>query len=655
MAVTPMKKIQIIGHQDHREKIINLLHRTGRVQIISSSSQELPKEDIGVWEKKLSELSFAIDFLHNYEENSRGLLGGMFSSRIIISEHQWEKAQDEFVGSQIINQCQEISSQLNEIRNLGNRLKSRYDFLSPWQNLSLPLENLVPTRKIRLQVGTFTVREGEDFYREIQPKNLPLHIEEVFRTASTLYVVIIYLSQVEEIFLLLRRHHFSPVDFAGFKGIVSSLLKEISEEMGQLQEKEKQLYQKAKKLARYRQQLLMEYDYCLTQKQKKEVLIKLLYTRKAFVIEGWIRAKDIDFLRKQLEDLTPQVGVWIRDPGDEEVPVEIENSAFFRPFELITRLYGMPHPRELDPTPFLALFFALFFGICLSDAGYGIILSLVGYYLVRQTRRQGKESLFGWLFVITGLMTIVMGAFMGGWFGDLFQYLPWEALRQVRARVMLFDPLENLILFLVIALSLGWLQILAGLGIKAFQNIRQGKILDAWVDQIAWIIILVAVVVFVLVRMKLIPALGQGLALAGGMVGALSILGFGGRESRSIIGRIVMGAYRLYGITGFFSDILSYTRLLALGLATGIIALVINLMGGFFRDIPYVGLILWILVLTVGHIFNLIINTLGAFVHSCRLQYVEFFTKFFEGGGKIFQPFQEERKYTLVFLTKKMR
>lgn len=657
MAVTAMKKIQIIGHQTQRGKVIDLLQRLGKVQIMSSPSAELPKEDIRedieIWEKKNSGLNFAIEFLRNYKKGGPGLIEGFFPSPIIMNEQQWKREQERFIGFQVVNRCQEISSKLNEIHNRITHLKAGHDFLHPWQNLSIPLENVVSTQKTRVQAGTLPLREGEEFSKEIQQKNLPAHLELVNRTTTTLYVIIIYWAP-DEVSSLLQQYHFSPVDFSGYRGGIISILHKISEEIAQLQGNEEQLQQEAKDLARYYEQLLIEYDYCLMQKQKKEALLNFLQTRKAFVVEGWIRAKDVDLLTKQLEELTSEIVVWIRAPHkDEAVPVEIENSPAVRPFEIITRLYGMPHSRELDPTPFLAPFFILFFAICLSDAGYGIILSLGGYFLVRQARRRGKDTKFGWFFVYAGLMTVVIGGLMGGWFGDLFQRLSWEPLRRMQDQFMIFDPLKNLIIFLIIVLSLGWIQVLVGLGIKAFQNLRQGKILDALVDQIAWMVILVSVVIFVLARMKKIPSFGEKLALSGGVVGALSILGFGGRESRSIIGRLAMGAFRLYGVSSYFSDILSYSRLLALGLASGIIALTINLMGGFFRQIPYVGIALWILVLTGGHIFNLIINTLGAFVHSCRLQYVEFFPKFFEGGGKIFRPFREEREYTVVFPTKR--
>ena len=330
---------------------------------------------------------------------------------------------------------------------------------------------------------------------------------------------------------------------------------------------------------------------------------------------------------------------------DEEVPVLLDNKNFFVPFEAITEMYSLPDYRGFDPTSIFALFYAVFFGMMLSDAGYGILMTVACFVVLHKFKLEGNMYKMIRLFFYCGISTIIWGALFGGWFGDFIQVFARTVLgKEVVINALWFNPLDDPMKLLIFSLALGIIHLFIGMGIKAYMQIKEGHWFDALCDEGFWYFTIVGLIALLggSSISPVLPEIGQWLAI----IGAAGLLLTGGRDKKGI-GKVTGGLSNIYNITSYLSDILSYARLLALGLATGVIAQVVNTMGSLFGGGVF-GIIILVVVFIFGHALNLAINALGAFIHSSRLQYVEFFGKFYEDGGEPFDPFRKKTKYIKI-------
>ncbi|MBP8068919.1 MAG: V-type ATP synthase subunit I, partial [Acetatifactor sp.] len=335
--------------------------------------------------------------------------------------------------------------------------------------------------------------------------------------------------------------------------------------------------------------------------------------------------------------------------------VALQNSRFGAAGEGVLAAFGLPGKGEIDPSTIMTACYVFLFGLMLSDAAYGLIVFAVclGVLLKFPRMESGMQKSIR-LFMYCGLSTLFWGVMFGGYFGDFIDVFSRVYLHKpVTVKPVWFAPLNEPMRLLVFSMLFGLIHMFLGMGLKGYMLIRDRKYLDFFCDVVLWFMLLMGLIlIFIpssmfrsISQMNLnLPSaviqVGKWMAI----IGAVGILFMSGRDKKNPLLRLALGAYDLYNITGWVSDILSYSRLLALGLATGVIASVMNQMGSMLGDSIF-GWIVFILVFVIGHTFNLLINLLGAYVHTCRLQYVEFFGKFFEGGGKEFHPFRENTKY----------
>lgn len=398
------------------------------------------------------------------------------------------------------------------------------------------------------------------------------------------------------------------------------------------------------------------FDYLNICKSRKDIEIYLKQTQKVIIIEGWILEKDMNKLKKQLFKENKELEMIFSNPKENDnIPVALINNKFIQPFESITELYGIPQYKEFDPTPLFAPFYFIFFGICLSDAGYGLIMAVLFYFALLKFKFEGTTKKFIKLLFLCGLSTLIIGAIMGSWMGDALNYLPQNILflkTFLIDKLSLLDPIKNPMPLLLISLSLGVIQIYTGFIIKLIANIKESKMKIGLMDQGSWLLLISGLLLYIIVNTIICPVGFNIFAKYLTITGILSVVITQGRSNKNIILKIAGGIISLYNLIGYISDILSYSRLFALGLSTAVLAVVINTSVLFFKEVPFIGIILVILVFLAGHLFNMVLGVMGAFVHTTRLQYVEFFTKFYKGGGSPFKPFKTTTKYIKVQISR---
>lgn len=394
-------------------------------------------------------------------------------------------------------------------------------------------------------------------------------------------------------------------------------------------------------------------DYYVMRAEKYGELEKLENTKHTFFLKGYIAEKDAQPLTRYLGEKFDAVVECQDIPENEEIPIALQNNAFSRPVESVLETYSLPKRYEFDPTGIMAIFYYIFFGMMFSDAGYGLVMTIACAIILKKFKimEEGlKKSVK--MFFFCGISTTFWGAMYGSFFGDAITVIGKTFFNaDWKFPPLWFDPIQgtNSMTLLMYCFLFGIIHIFVGLGISGYMSIKNGKPLDAVYDVLSWYL-LVGGGILALLSMDMLKSM-TGFTLPpifltiGGvcaLIGAVIILFFSGRGSKPVK-RLLKGIYGVYGVTSYLSDILSYSRLLALGLATGVIAQVFNQIGSMFGG--GLGVIPFTIVFLIGHTLNIGINALGAYVHTNRLQFVEFFGKFYEGGGEKFAPFKINTKH----------
>ncbi len=653
MAVSEIKKICLIGHKKYQEKILEKVYKLGFLEIIDLESSEKDVANVTKLDYKLAQIKYTLNFVNSYkpkEKSWQKKINNLLNPKIFLTKKKLSDVLKNFDYQSFVQRIELIENDLNEKNNLINKLKNDLKVLLPWKNLFCRPDKIKQTFKTNSVIGTMNKSCFELFLKEAEKNKSFIEINKIQEIEGEVYLLAIYHQSVKEkINYLFNKFEFKEADLACQEKLPKQAIKDIQKEIKIIKGEKEKIIQEIIKLNKHQTELKIIYDYLFWQKEKEEVKNKFLKTEKTFAFIGWIEKHNLEIFNKEIEKISSRVEIKILTfKKDEQLPVVLRNSNFVRPFESVTNIYGAPKSYEPDPTPYLAPFFILFFGLCLGDAGYGITLSLISFLAIKIFKiPKEKQGLFK-LLIYGGLVTFAIGTVLGGWFGINVEILPsfFEPVRSFLLKIRIINPIEEPLKMLIFTLILGVIQVIVGICVNFYWNLKNknwGRVFDSGI----WLYFIFSILFLLLVKADVISDNFSQLAAYLIYFGIAAIILTQGRRQKNFLLKLPVGILSLYNVVGYLSDVLSYARILALGLATGVIAMVINLIAILFKDmIPYLGWVVAVIILLGGHIFNLAINTLGAFIHSGRLQFVEFFPKFMEGGGSRFRPFKKEGKFT---------
>jgi V/A-type H+-transporting ATPase subunit I len=651
-----MQKVMIAAHRSQAGQLISALQDAGIVQILDAEramvSKEWPELEVEIkrpkeMEELVGRLDKAVVFLKQHMKSKDGR--SVFQPLIEIDKKTYT---DIVLGSSaliLLEKAEQTQSAIEKLNSRAEALHQEIQKLSAWKELQTPVEQLGQLSSTVCLAGILPKQHFDAAVEAVSEIGAAVQVVGGTVTAQPCLVFGMKES-APDIQKTLRSFEFEAAGFEGIKGTVVENLSQRQNELAEIDAKLKEMFKTAGQLAGEKLKLEILADHYHNFLVRKQTQATAPATETTLFLESWVRKKDYPRLIKIVESFDGANAVSIEPAEGEEIPVEIQNASMIRPFESITRLYGMPIPSSVDPTVFLAPFFAIFFGLCVADAGYGLILIALLAWAIKKA--QGDKKIL-WMLLICSITTFLAGVITGSWFGDaITSLLPANsgaqtALDGIRQKIMLFDPMTQPMTFFLLSLALGYFQIQCGLFIAFFTNLVKKDWAAAIWDQLTWIIHLNSLVCLLLAKGGILPG---GLAKPCGIIAiitSLNILLFTVR-SGGWGGRFGLGFYQLFSTVFYMGDTLSYARLMALGMVGSGFGMAVNVLVKLFAEIPYVGWLIAAFVFVALHLFNIAMSLLGAFVHTMRLQFVEFFPKFFIGGGRDFVPLRKEFKHVQI-------
>lgn len=642
MAIVKMKFLRLFAMSADREELLRQLQNLGCVQIDEPTDKLADPEwaalvtrteSSALAEKKeMRALAFSsLAALNKYASVKKKLLAPrpevtveqLFSEEIRSSAMAAAKA--------IAQQERRISAIYAE----QSKLKTQILALSPWTELDVPLET-VSTREVSVLFGSINAMVSLDVVRqELAAVTELAELVPAGKDREQQYLLFVCHKNAEEAALeVLKQYGFSRAALRGWTGTAAENTKRLEAELVKLEHQLEEVKSTIASFGGSREKLKLCIDRLDQEISREDAKTRLLSTQATFFLDGWVPVPDV----KALESLLGHyVCAWeTEDPKEEDypsVPIKLKSNALTSPMNMVTEMYSMPAYDGIDPNPFMLPFFVLFFGFMFADLGYGIILTVISIIVRKKAKPKGTMGYLFGLMTMVGISTAVIGFFTGGFFGNaietvarLLDYPTPDVSFLTHPK---FSVVDEPLTVLIISMCIGMVQIITGMAIKAYMLIRDGHPLDALFDVGSWWVVFAGVAVGVLTGSWVVA-----------LVGVAMLVLTQGRGSPTIPGKIIGGLGSLYNVTAYFGDVLSYSRLMVMMLAGSVIGNIFNLLGSMPGNI-----IIFAVIFIIGHVFNMGLNIIGTYVHTTRLQYLEFFGKFYKEGGRPFKPLRLNTKY----------
>ena len=639
MAILKMKKLRICGVSEEQTQLIRQLQLLGSVEIGApcalTDTQGVQVFCAGDGKsadallRTSARLTSALETLKHYETKKGGLFAARPEKTIgeLFSDEAYAAALDT---AQAVLDAQDARSRLAAEK---SRLTAVRESFVPWQQLPLPLETL-GTQHTRILLGTVPAQTDLEALRaKVFEAADEVQLEQISADQQSLYLLVfVHKCAAEAVGAALREAGFALTTFDGVQGTAAENIRWTDEAIAACEQQDAEKLAELTALAEQKSALQLAFDRCTQEISKAQAADRLVHSEKTFCLGGWVPCEDVGKLEALLSGFCC---AWeLTDPAPEEypdVPVKLKNNKLTWPLNMVTEMYSLPAYDGVDPNPLMAPFFILFYGIMMADMGYGLLMILASIIITKKSRPKGTSGqMFGLMFSC-GISTFLMGALTGGFFGDFLPQLVGiiDPDTTFKALPSLFTPLDDTITILIGAMALGFVQIVTGMAISFVEKIKKGQIMDAIWEELTWWVVFAGIACMALGVTNIVLYVGLAMVVVGS---GWSAKGFG--KVTAIFGSVYNH------VTGYFGDILSYSRLMTLMLAGSVIASVFNTLGAIPGNVVF-----FLLVSVAGNGLNFALNLLSCYVHDLRLQCLEYFGKFYQDGGKPFEPLAINTKY----------
>ena len=652
MAIVKMSKFDLVVFTEQRAKVLKKLQKFKEVNFVDielyDENGELSKdavegvtkyvnnEELTHIDERLYQLSNAISLIKKYDERKTRL-------RDVIHGNE-NYTFDELAKKVLTYDWKKVSSELNKIGTQYSQIKSeiskkymRYDEIDLWERLDVNPKELKNLKKVNTFLGTVPIKLKGTFIDGISKLDKTYYEELKIVKDEVYYLVISSIdeSEKEKLAEVFRNSSFT-VENLDIDAVPQDYKNGLQKEISELKKEKRRLKAQIKTYSEDLTDLQAVYEYMQNKKLRIVESEKLAQTENTILIKGWIPTEKVSEFEKVIKDEAGDnyyLTFTDADRDDATVPIKLKNGKVASTFENLTGMYAYPRYNEIDPTPLFTPFYILFFGMMGADVGYGLVLLLATMFVLKVVNLSSQMRKSIKFFFYLSFSVIFWGLLYGSYFGATIPGM-WR----------LVDPASQYNDLLIGSILFGVVHIFVGLAIKAYMLIRDGKSLEAVYDVLFWYMALIGGMLFLIFKLMNLSAVVANVSMWVMIAGMAGIVLTGGREAKGVGAKLGGGLYSLYGISSYVGDFVSYSRLMALGLSGGFIASAINMIAGMISG-SWVGMIFIPVILIAGHLFNMFLSFLGAYVHTSRLMYVEYFGKFYEGGGKPFKDFRTENKY----------